>query len=82
MLGFGACAAEPEAQYKELEAGEECIPDPGTMKPHKGNGGHDSPTGMPGDNMDDEHSGKADCLYDGNRRRERRRAMLRRGRLL
>ena len=31
-----------------------------------GNGGHKSPTGIPGDNTDDPHSGKFDCLGDGD----------------
>ena len=31
-----------------------------------GNGGHNSPTGIPGDNIDDPHSGKIDCLGDGD----------------
>ena len=31
-----------------------------------GNGGHNSPTGIAGDNSDDENSGHVDCLGDGD----------------
>ena len=59
------------AGYLSAATGEPCSPDPATLQPHgksgqHGNGGQNSPTGIPGDNMDDEHSGKVDCLYDGN----------------
>ena len=57
--------------YVNAVTGETCQPDPATLHRHgqsgqHGNGGHGSPTGIPGDNMDDEHSGKVDCLGDGN----------------
>ena len=59
------------AGYLSAATGEPCTPDPATLQPHgksgqHGNGGQNSPTGIPGDNMDDEHSGKVDCYYDGN----------------
>ncbi|AKF03011.1 hypothetical protein DB32_000159 [Sandaracinus amylolyticus] len=67
-----ACSTEPSPPvYRSALTGEECVPDPGTMIPPErgsghGRGGHNSPTGIPGDNIDDPHSGKVDCLYDGN----------------
>jgi hypothetical protein len=52
--------------------GATAVPDPGTSGPHghngkgDGNGGLNSPTGIPGDSIDDPHSGKVDCLGDGD----------------
>ncbi len=56
------------------EAGQKKVKDPKEPKPPKdhtnngnGNGnGNVSPTGLPGDNMDDTRSGKVDCYWDGN----------------
>jgi hypothetical protein len=69
-----ACSAESPPVYRSALTGEECTPDATTfMAPligHRGRGegrgGHNSPTGIPGDNIDDPHSGKVDCLGDGN----------------
>src|SRR5690606_36713197 len=58
--------------YRSALTGEECEPDPGTLMPatpsrgHRGRGGHRSPAGIPGDNLDDLRSGHVDCLGDGN----------------
>lgn len=75
-LTFGvfvaACASEPAPPvYRSALTGEECEPDPTTLVPGprgggRGRGGHNSPTGIPGDNIDDLRSGHTDCLYDGN----------------
>jgi hypothetical protein len=69
--GLAACADDSTSGFRSAITGEACEPDPATLRPHgrsgqNGNGGHNSPTGIPGDNMDDEHSGKVDCYYDGN----------------
>jgi len=69
---FAGCASDDATVgYRSAITGEACEPDPATLQPHgksgeHGNGGQNSPTGIPGDNMDDEHSGKVDCYYDGN----------------
>jgi hypothetical protein len=69
--GLTACTDEATSGFRSAITGEVCEPDPGTLRPHgrsgeRGNGGQNSPTGIPGDNMDDESSGKVDCYYDGN----------------
>jgi hypothetical protein len=73
-LGLAACAADGPsdgAAYRNELTGQVCTPNgtqgplPGQKGQH-GNGGHNSPTGIPGDNLDDPHSGKIDCYYDGN----------------
>lgn len=69
-----ACSAESPPVYRSALTGEECTPDATTfmapLRGHRGRGdgrgGHNSPTGIPGDNIDDPHSGKVDCLGDGN----------------
>ena len=71
-----ACSSEPPRRtrgYLSELTGEECVPDPATLTPtvalrgrHAGRGGERSPTGIPGDNLDDPHSGQVDCLGDGN----------------
>lgn len=72
---LAGCSSEPEvATYTSALSGKQCRPDPQSLMPmspaplHKqsGNGGQRSPTGIPGDNLDDLHSGKIDCYYDGN----------------
>jgi hypothetical protein len=74
-VAFAGCTDDGSstAQYRNAVTGEACQPDPGTLVPvhgHNGqgstNGGHRSPTGIPGDNLDDLHSGKMDCLGDGD----------------
>jgi hypothetical protein len=64
--------------YRNALTGAECTPDPSTFIPpdrgqsgdHQPSGDHGqgntSPTGIPGDNLDDIRSGKADCLGDGD----------------
>jgi hypothetical protein len=70
--GLSACTSDDGTSgFRSAITGEACEPDPTTLTPRgrsgeRGNGGHDSPTGIPGDNMDDESSGKVDCYYDGN----------------
>jgi hypothetical protein len=69
--GLAACTDDSTSGFRSAITGEACEPDPATLRPHgrsgeNGNGGQNSPTGIPGDNMDDEHSGKVDCYYDGN----------------
>jgi hypothetical protein len=70
--GLSACTSDDGTSgFRSAITGEACEPDPTTLTPRgrsgeQGNGGHDSPTGIPGDNMDDESSGKVDCYYDGN----------------
>ena len=68
--GLAACQPESATTYRNALTGDKCTPN-GTLQPPtkgngNGNGGHNSPTGIPGDNMDDLHSGKVDCYYDGN----------------
>jgi hypothetical protein len=71
-VGFTACVDDAGSSgFQSAVTGEPCEPDPATLQPHghsgeHGNGGQNSPTGIPGDNMDDEHSGQVDCYYDGN----------------
>jgi hypothetical protein len=65
-----SCSADDHGRFTSALTGEACEPGE-TYVPHghsgeNGNGGHNSPTGIPGDNLDDEHSGKVDCYYDGN----------------
>jgi hypothetical protein len=64
--GLAACGGEPTTTYRSAVSGKECTPNSSLVPPTHGNGGHNSPTGIPGDNMDDLHSGKVDCYYDGN----------------
>jgi hypothetical protein len=69
--GFAACTDDATSGFRSAISGEACQPDEATLAPHgpsgeRGNGGHGSPTGIPGDNMDDERSGKVDCYHDGN----------------
>jgi hypothetical protein len=72
--GIMACTDDgTTAEYRNAVTGEACDPDPDTLVPlhghngqGNGNGGHNSPTGIPGDNIDDERSGKVDCLGDGD----------------
>jgi hypothetical protein len=70
LVTAGPAIAQP---YIDGLTGEECVPDPNTLPPlhghngqGQGNGGHNSPTGIPGDNVDDPQSGKVDCLGDGD----------------
>ena len=70
LVTAGPAMAQP---YINALTGEECVPDPNTLPPlhghngqGQGNGGHNSPTGIPGDNVDDPQSGKVDCLGDGD----------------
>lgn len=67
MLTIGC--QESTGRYLSALTGEECVPD-ATYLPrdaHTNNGnGNTSPTGIPGDNLDDLRSGKVDCLYDGD----------------
>lgn len=67
---LAACASDSTPPvYRSALTGEECEPDPSTLVPGtrgSGRGGHNSPTGIPGDNIDDLRSGRTDCLYDGN----------------
>lgn len=70
LLTAGPAMAQP---YINVFTEEECVPDPATFAPlhghngqGQGNGGHNSPTGIPGDNVDDAQSGKIDCLGDGD----------------
>lgn len=77
-VALAGCSSDPEvATYTSALSGKQCRPDPQSLMPmapmspaslHKsnGNGGQRSPTGIPGDNLDDLHSGKIDCYYDGN----------------
>jgi len=66
------CATET-GQFVNALTGDECEPDFETFnargREHVDNGhgrGNTSPTGIPGDNLDDERSGHTDCLGDGN----------------
>ena len=75
LLALMSCSSSPEVNvYQSALTGQTCRPDPHTLMPkprpnrsvQPGNGGHNSPTGIPGDNLDDPHSRKIDCYYDGN----------------
>jgi hypothetical protein len=76
MTTTAGCSDRSATGYRSAVTGEPCEPDVQTLVPPEGGptsrgkgqgrGGHGSPTGIPGDNMDDEHSGKVDCLGDGN----------------
>ena len=73
LAGFGCVGEDDTARYRNAVTGEECVPDPGSFNPlhghngqGNGQGGHNSPTGIPGDNVDDPHSGRIDCLGDGD----------------
>ena len=68
VAGCGDWLAD-DVSYVNYFTGETCSPNPLTFQAadadHQSNG-NVSPTGIPGDNMDDLRSGKVDCLYDGN----------------
>jgi hypothetical protein len=67
-LGFTGCAAENVSTHINALTGEECTPDATYMpRPHgNGHGGEQCQGTGPGDNCDDLHSGKIDCIGDGN----------------
>ncbi len=73
-IGVVGCTDDAStSQYRNALTGAVCVPDPETLVPlhghngqGNGNGGHNSPTGIPGDNIDDPNSGKVDCLGDGD----------------
>ncbi|MBI5511155.1 MAG: hypothetical protein HY903_20535 [Deltaproteobacteria bacterium] len=66
--------------YRSALDGDACTPQADSFVPRdtgadhgqasgnsdNGGNGNVSPTGIPGDNMDDTRSGKIDCYYDGN----------------
>lgn len=66
----GACADETGTTFRNAITGEECVPNDTYIPVGAGHGnngnGNTSPTGIPGDNLDDLRSGKIDCLGDGN----------------
>jgi hypothetical protein len=72
-LGLGGCTADNTSSYVNALTGAVCTPAPTYMpKPHghshagdHGGGAQCQGTG-PGDNCDDLHSGKIDCIGDGN----------------
>jgi len=66
-LALNACAGDTSTYHNAL-TGDSCTPNSSyvPLGSGNGNGGHNSPTGIPGDNIDDPHSGKVDCYYDGN----------------
>jgi hypothetical protein len=69
FLGMGCTDKDDTTFYRNAVTGAPCDPDPATFRKRAhdgGRGGARSPTGIPGDNMDDPHSGKVDCLGDGN----------------
>ena len=75
VLAAGCTNEQSTGLYRSALTDEACEPDPGSFMPSEpsgsghmsnGRGGHNSPTGIPGDNIDDPHSGKIDCYYDGN----------------
>lgn len=75
IAGCSTDAPTSSSSYLQDGTGEPCEPDMSTMVPtvlrgHRGQGngkgGHNSPTGIAGDNIDDPHSGKVDCYWDGN----------------
>jgi hypothetical protein len=74
VLGCLSCGAEVQTdglldgEFINVFSGQSCRPDPLTFNSalHDGSNGNTSPTGIPGDNMDDLRSGKVDCLGDGN----------------
>jgi hypothetical protein len=70
FTGCGDWAADDDVYFNYF-TGESCSPDPLTFIPisarnNDKSNGNVSPTGIPGDNMDDTRSGKVDCYYDGN----------------
>jgi hypothetical protein len=71
-LWSSACTvSQPTQEYRSAVTGEVCEPND-TFVPmseaeaHEHGHGNTSPTGIPGDNLDDNRSGKVDCYYDGN----------------
>ena len=66
-LGLAACVAEdPTGSYRNALDGQVCTPnDTYTAKEKKKGPGHCQGTSN-GDNCDDLHSGKIDCIGDGN----------------
>ena len=64
-LGLGAaCSSSGERTHTNALTGEECVPDGTSYIPRTGPG-HCQGTSN-GDNCDDLHSGKIDCIGDGN----------------
>jgi hypothetical protein len=74
--GLGLCCcggtvdsdARLDGHFVNVFTGQTCRPDALTFVPADAGrgGGNTSPTGIPGDNMDDLRSGQVDCLGDGN----------------
>ena len=65
-LAVSACAEPPRGTYVNALTGEECTPDSRSYVPRAA-GGNDQCQGTSnGDNCDDLHSGKIDCIGDGN----------------
>ena len=71
LVALGCSMEAPTTGYRSALTGEACEPEADSWMPAgnraaQGRGGHNSPTGIPGDNIDDPRSGKIDCLGDGN----------------
>ncbi|MEE8408485.1 MAG: hypothetical protein V3T05_02665, partial [Myxococcota bacterium] len=64
--GDDATSWPGNTQFISALTGESCTPDIATFMPSDDSNGNVSPTGIPGDNLDDLRSGKVDCLGDGN----------------
>jgi hypothetical protein len=72
-LGFAGCSSDSTATHINALTGQLCIPN-GTYLPlahpnvngQAGDGGAQCQGTGPGDNCDDLHSGKIDCIGDGN----------------
>src|SRR5687768_4402944 len=70
-LGLTGCSSEKVSSHVNAVTGAECAPDGSYLpRPERGNGngrGGERCEGTgPGDNCDDLHSGKIDCIGDGN----------------
>jgi len=64
-LGFAACAPN-SGSYINALTGEECTPDSQSYIPRKAHDPGQCQGTSNGDNCDDLHSGKIDCIGDGN----------------
>ena len=77
---IAACSTPETATYRSSLTGDLCEPNASFIplnaehsnrnhdkeRPTNNGNGNESPTGIPGDNLDDTRSGKVDCLGDGN----------------
>jgi hypothetical protein len=66
---LASCASDQTGQYRSALTGDSCTPNAtyqARPAPSQGQGGNQCVGTSNGDNCDDTHSGKIDCIGDGN----------------